>query len=159
MELRWNRSKPCGMMNVSLWTRNYQRGARYDMQRKYAGIGAVVMLLAVALGAFGAHILKERIGESAIGTFETGVHYQMIHGIAILLAALFAGKWGESRRLLWSGRLFLIGVILFSGSLYGLAGLDWRWLGPVTPLGGVAFLGGWLLLALEAWKGASKAGA
>ncbi len=117
------------------------------------------MFLAVALGAFGAHILKERIGESAIGTFETGVHYQMIHGLAMLLAALLAGKWGESKRLRWSARLFLIGVILFSGSLYGLAAGGWRWLGPVTPLGGLAFLGGWLLLALEAWRGSSRAGA
>ncbi|MGG6312122.1 DUF423 domain-containing protein [Paenibacillus macerans] len=125
------------------------------MQRKYAGIGAIVMLLAVALGAFGAHILKEHIGESAIQTYETGVHYQMIHGIAILLSAVFAGKWGESRRLLWAVRLFLIGVILFSGSLYGFTALDWKWLGPVTPLGGVAFLAGWLLLAVEAWKGSA----
>ncbi|MGP0585215.1 DUF423 domain-containing protein [Paenibacillus timonensis] len=136
-----------------------REGRNAIVQRKYAGIGAIVMLLAVAFGAFGAHILKERICESAIGTFETGVHYQMIHGIAMLVAALFSGKWGESRRLLWSGRLFLIGVILFSGSLYGLSTLDFRWLGPVTPLGGVAFLGGWLLLALEAWKGTSRAGA
>lgn len=117
------------------------------------------MFLAVALGAFGAHILKERIGESAIETFETGVHYQMIHGLAMLLGALLAGKWGESKRLRWSARLFLIGVILFSGSLYGLAAGGWRWLGPVTPLGGLAFLGGWLLLALEAWRGSSRVGA
>ncbi len=150
--------KPCGMMDMKPMD-EIREGRFINMQRKYAGIGAIVMLLAVAFGAFGAHILKERIGESAMGTFETGVHYQMIHGIAMLLAALFAGKWGESRRLLWSGRLFLIGVILFSGSLYGLATLDLRWLGPVTPLGGVAFLGGWLLLALEAWKGGSRPGA
>ncbi|MGN8770672.1 DUF423 domain-containing protein [Paenibacillus barengoltzii] len=136
-----------------------QKGAKSIVQRKYAGIGAIVMLLSVAFGAFGAHILKERIGEAAIGTFETGVHYQMIHGIAMLLTALFAAKWGDSKRLLWSGRLFLIGVILFSGSLYGLATLDLRWLGPVTPLGGVSFLAGWLLLALEAWKAAPRAGA
>lgn len=126
------------------------------MQRKYAGIGAIVMLLAVALGAFGAHILKEKIGESAIQTYETGVHYQMIHGIAILLGALSAGKWGESPRLLWANRLFLAGIILFSGSLYGLAVLDWTWLGPVTPLGGVSFMAGWLLLALVAWSKNAK---
>ncbi|MGZ7441676.1 DUF423 domain-containing protein [Paenibacillus sp. TH7-28] len=122
------------------------------MRRTYAGIGAVIMLLAVALGAFGAHMLKAKIGETAIGTYETGVHYQMIHGIAILLTAFFAGQWGESGRLRWAGRLFLLGVILFSGSLYGLAVFHWTWLGPVTPLGGVSFIAGWLLLALEAWS-------
>lgn len=123
--------------------------------RNYAGIGAVIMLLAVALGAFGAHILKDKIGASAIETYETGVHYQMIHGLAILAGALFAEKWGTSQRLRWANRLFVIGIILFSGSLYGLAIMEWTWLGPVTPLGGVSFLAGWLLLALEAWRGNS----
>ncbi|MFD1178434.1 DUF423 domain-containing protein [Paenibacillus puldeungensis] len=126
------------------------------MQRKYAGIGAIVMLLAVSLGAFGAHILEPVIGESAIRTYETGVHYQMIHGIAIILVALSAGLWGESRQLQWANRLFLIGIVLFSGSLYGLAALDWTWLGPVTPLGGISFIAGWLLLALTVWRNKEK---
>lgn len=118
------------------------------MQRKYVAVGAILMLIAVALGAFGAHILEPIIGEKAIGTYETGVHYHMIHGIGIILAAFAVGLGGEERKLLWANRLFLIGIILFSGSLYLLAITGWKWLGPITPLGGVSFIVGWLMLAL-----------
>lgn len=118
------------------------------MQRKYVTVGAILMLIAVALGAFGAHVLEPIIGEKSIGTYETGVHYHMIHGIGIILAAFAAGLGGEERKLLWANRLFLIGIILFSGSLYLLAITGWKWLGPITPLGGVSFIVGWLMLAL-----------
>lgn len=118
------------------------------MQRKFAGIGAILMLLAVALGAFGAHVLEPHIGEKAIGTYETGVHYHMIHGLGILLASVAAGFGGEARRLVWANRLFLTGIVLFSGSLYLMAVTGWRWLGPITPLGGVSFIAGWLMFAL-----------
>ncbi|AZK48164.1 DUF423 domain-containing protein [Paenibacillus lentus] len=120
------------------------------MQRKIAGIGAIIMLLAVALGAFGAHVLEPIIQDS-IETYKTGVQYHMIHGIGIILVALAAGIWGESGKLRWSAWLFLIGIVLFSGSLYLLSVMGWRWLGPITPLGGVSFIAGWLLLALSAW--------
>lgn len=122
------------------------------MQRKFAGTGAIVMLVAVALGAFGAHILEPQIGEKAIGTYETGVHYHMIHGIAMILAAFAAGLGLDRKRLLWANRLFLAGIILFSGSLYLLAITGWKWLGPITPLGGVSFIVGWLMFALALLK-------
>lgn len=123
------------------------------MQRTIAGIGAIVMLAAVVLGAFGAHVLEPVIGDS-VETYKTGVQYHMIHGLGIILAALAAGVWGDSGKLRWSAWLFLIGIILFSGSLYLLAVAGWKWLGPVTPLGGVSFIAGWLLLALSAWGAA-----
>ncbi|MBA9085067.1 uncharacterized membrane protein YgdD (TMEM256/DUF423 family) [Fontibacillus solani] len=125
------------------------------MQRKYVAIGAILMLLSVALGAFGAHVLEPNIGEKATGTFETGVHYHMIHGIGIILAAFAAGLGADSRKLLWANRLFVLGIILFSGSLYLLAIAGWKWLGPITPLGGVSFMIGWLMFAL-AVKGRNK---
>lgn len=118
------------------------------MQRKYVTIGALLMLIAVALGAFGAHVLEPIIGEKSIGTYETGVHYHMIHGIGMILAAFAAGLGGEERKLLWANRLFLLGIILFSGSLYLLAVTGWKWFGPITPLGGVSFIVGWLMLVL-----------
>lgn len=122
------------------------------MQRKFAAAGGFIMLLAVALGAFGAHVLEPVIGEKATGTYETGVHYHMIHGLAMILASLAAGFGGEPRRLLWANRLFLIGIILFSGSLYLLAVTGWKWFGPITPLGGVAFIAGWLMFGLAMLK-------
>ncbi|WP_435921836.1 DUF423 domain-containing protein [Paenibacillus sp. DYY-L-2] len=122
------------------------------MQRKFAAAGGFIMLLAIALGAFGAHVLEPVIGEKATGTYETGVHYHMIHGLAMILASLAAGFGGEPRRLLWANRLFLIGIILFSGSLYLLAVTGWKWFGPITPLGGVAFLAGWLMFGLAMLK-------
>ncbi len=122
------------------------------MQRKYAATGAFVMLIVVVLGAFGAHILEPQIGEKAVGTYETGVHYHMIHGIAILLASFASGLGAEQNRLLWANRLFLLGIILFSGSLYMLAITGWKWFGPITPLGGVSFIAGWLMFALALLK-------
>lgn len=110
------------------------------------------MLIAVALGAFGAHVLEPIIGEKAIGTYETGVHYHLIHGIAIILAAFAPGLGGEPRRLLWANRLFLLGIILFSGSLYLLAVTGWKWFGPITPLGGISFIAGWLMFGLAMMK-------
>jgi len=105
--------------------------------------------LAVGLGAFGAHAMKASYDEVALRTFETGVRYQMYHALALLgCAALQAAGY----RTVTAARLFVVGTALFSGSLYGLALLDLRWLGPVTPIGGVAFLAGWVALLFAARK-------
>ena len=107
-------------------------------------LGAILAGLAVGLGAFAAHGLKDVLEPSALQTFETGVRYQMYHALALLLCAAL----GERRRCGGAALCFLLGIVLFSGSLYWLATGGPRWLGPVTPLGGLAFLVGWLWLAL-----------
>ena len=115
--------------------------------------GAISMFLSVALGAFGAHGLKGTISDYSLAVYETGVHYQMIHGLAILLVAVLMGQWNTSSSLLGAANwAFLIGTFLFSGSLYLLAITGVRALGAITPFGGIAFLTGWFLLAWAAWK-------
>lgn len=108
--------------------------------------------LAVALGAFGAHGLKRLVSPLQIETFKTGVQYHFYHAFAIALAAIVS-QFADSQQIRRAMRLFLIGIICFSGSLYGLtfaevAGTEGvRWLGAVTPIGGVLFIYGWFLLA------------
>lgn len=108
-------------------------------------IGAILAGLAVGLGAFAAHGLKDHLDAAALQTFETGVRYQMYHALALCLCGAI-GLHGRA-----TGRAalaFAAGIALFCGSLYGLALGGPRWLGPVTPFGGVAFLVGWVLLAV-----------
>lgn len=113
---------------------------------------AIAGFTAVALGAFAAHGLKARLSPDLLGTFETGVRYQMYHALA-----LFAAAWGWNR---WQHRLFgvagacfVAGILVFSGSLYLLALTEVRWLGMITPVGGVFFLAGWMCLAVGAVRG------
>ncbi|MGW8956516.1 DUF423 domain-containing protein [Paenibacillus sp. NPDC055715] len=120
------------------------------MQRRWIIVGSIMMLLAVAIGAFGAHIVKTRIDADALAVYETGVKYHMIHAVGLLIIALAAGQWGASARLKWAARLLFTGIILFSGSLYVLSLTGIRVLGAITPLGGVCFIAGWFLLALAA---------
>ncbi|MEE4360701.1 MAG: DUF423 domain-containing protein [Pseudomonadales bacterium] len=106
---------------------------------------------AVALGAFGAHALSARLGP-ALSTWQTGVQYHLFHSVALLgICALAAAGFGP-RELRWAGWLMVLGVTLFSGSLYLLALGGPRWLGPVTPLGGLAFVLAWSLVAVAAWR-------
>jgi len=106
-------------------------------------IAAVVGFLGVALGAFGAHGLKEVLERNhALATWQTAVQYHLIHGVVLLILSLVT----PFRRGPWV--FFLAGIVLFSGSLYGLALTQMRWLGPVTPLGGVFFLAGWAWMAI-----------
>ena len=112
-------------------------------------VGALLGAAAVLLGAFGAHEMKKVYDATALKTFETGVRYQMYHALALILCrALRALGWRTSAAT-W---LFVVGIALFSGSLYGLALADLKWLGPVTPIGGLAFFAGWLLLAFAPRK-------
>lgn len=116
------------------------------MDRRFWIAGCVMAFLAVALGAFGAHGLRDRVAEELISVFETGARYHMYHALALLITARVAAiSTGRAARM--AGSLFLAGILLFSGSLYLLAVTGVRWLGAVTPLGGVAFLGGWVALA------------
>lgn len=121
------------------------------MDRIFFALGALSGFISVAAGAFGAHALRGRLSPEYLGIFETAARYQMYHALA-LLAVAWAITRGAGSPAQWAGWLFLIGTVLFSGSLYALALSGTRWLGAITPLGGVAFLAGWLCLALS-WKG------
>ncbi len=113
--------------------------------------GSLVVGLAVVLGAFGAHGLRGRLSQERLTSFETGVRYQFYHGLALLLVGVLQATGATSGWVTAAGWLFLGGVVLFSGSIYGLTFGGPRWLGPVTPLGGLAFILGWLLLAVGTW--------
>jgi uncharacterized membrane protein YgdD (TMEM256/DUF423 family) len=119
------------------------------MDRLFLTLGAISAFVAVAAGAFGAHGLRARLAPDLLAVFETAARYQMYHALALLAVAWVAARWpGPLPQ--WAGWLFVVGTVLFSGSLYALALTSVRWLGAITPLGGVAFLAGWLCLALAA---------
>jgi len=122
------------------------------MDRIFFVLGALSGAMAVGLGAFGAHGLKTRLPADLLATFETGVRYQMYHALALLAVAWAATRWSGSHLPTSAGWLFVAGTVLFSFSLYLLALTGQRWLGAVTPLGGVAFVAGWVCLALAAWR-------
>jgi uncharacterized membrane protein YgdD (TMEM256/DUF423 family) len=123
------------------------------MDRLFAMLGALSALTAVGLGAFAAHGLKGHLSDDMRGVFETGVRYQMYHALALLAVAGAAGRWPGSA-VVAAGWLFVAGTLVFSGSLYALGTGGPRWLGAVTPIGGFAFLLGWLALAWAAWSAA-----
>ena len=116
----------------------------------WLSVGALLGLIGVAAGAFGAHALKGRLGPDALVAYETAVRYQMYHAFA-LIATAWVMSQEPSRAAFAAAICFLVGVLFFSGSLYGLTLVGWKWLGPVTPLGGLILMVGWLLLALSAW--------
>lgn len=114
--------------------------------------GAVLMALAVGFGAFGAHIVQGRLTPERFAVYQTGVQYHFYHALGLLLLGLISIHIRDSKWLVLSGWFLLSGVIIFSGSLYILTLTDTPWLGAVTPLGGVAFIFGWLLLAAGVLK-------
>ena len=117
-------------------------------------IGAAAAgFLGVAFGAFGAHALRAKLSPEMLAVFETGVRYQMYHAFAAVASAWALARW-QQRVFGVAGVLFLAGIVVFSGSLYLLALTGERWLGAVTPFGGMAFLTGWLALAIGAWRAA-----
>ncbi len=122
------------------------------MERVFFGLGALSALISVAAGAFGAHALRERLSPDMLAVFETGARYQMYHALGLLAVAWAVARWPTSSAGL-AGWLFVAGTVLFSGSLYLLALTGTRWLGAITPLGGVAFIAGWAALAWAALRG------
>lgn len=115
-------------------------------------LGAIHAFLAVALGAFGAHGLEGKISDKYLKTWNTAVQYQMFHAIGLFVVALLADKFPQTNLITSAGWSMFIGIILFSGSLYVLSITGIKVLGAITPLGGVAFLIGWVLLGLAAVK-------
>ena len=127
------------------------------MHNVFLKLAAIIGALTVALGAFGAHALKKHATEYAIGIFETGVRYQFYHVIALLAVGIlykdFSNKW-----MVYAGWMFVIGILLFSGSLYLLTYIkiidkpSLNWIGAITPLGGVAFIAGWICMFIGVYK-------
>lgn len=117
-------------------------------------IAAVSGFLAVALGAFGAHGLKSRLSIEMMAVYQTAVQYQFVHTLALLAVALLMQQWGQTRLLAVSAWAFIVGLILFSGSLYVLVFTGIKQLGAITPLGGVSFLIAWTTLFFAAFKSA-----
>ena len=122
------------------------------MAKLFIFLGSISAMLAVGLGAFGAHALKSRFDDYAMGVFETAVQYHFYHSFALLIVGVVALSQPQTVLLKTSGYLFFLGLIIFSGSLYILSLSGLRWLGAVTPLGGLAFIAGWACLAAASWK-------
>jgi uncharacterized membrane protein YgdD (TMEM256/DUF423 family) len=127
------------------------------MHKGFLKVAAILGFLSVALGAFAAHALKEMVSDHAVATFETGVRYQFYHAFALLAVGILFQQF-KSGLMVWAGRFFIAGVILFSGSLYALTMVQatvqpgYKWIGPITPLGGVCFLLGWLCMLIAFFK-------
>ncbi len=115
-------------------------------------LGGLNAALAVILGAFGAHALKARVSAEMLAVYQTGVQYHFYHALGLVLVGLAIVQLPESVSLKWSGGLMLAGIVLFSGSLYGLSLSELRWLGAVTPFGGAAFIAAWVVFVLGVIK-------
>ena len=124
------------------------------LDRVFISVGAISAFLAVAAGAFGAHALRERLSSELLQTFQTGASYHMYHALGLLAVGILLARFSTegSPWLSAAGWLFVVGTVLFSGSLYALAMSGTTWLGAITPLGGLAFLAGWAALAIGIWR-------
>jgi uncharacterized membrane protein YgdD (TMEM256/DUF423 family) len=123
-----------------------------EMEKNFLALAALLGALSVGLGAFGAHALENRLSANLLETYETAVRYQFYHVIALALVGLALARWPDSGLLTIAGWLFVVGILVFSGSLYLLVFSGLRWLGAITPIGGVAFIGGWIALAVAVWR-------
>lgn len=125
--------------------------------RRAIALGAALGALAVVLGAFGAHGLRDRVSPELLQIYETAVRYHFYHAFALILVGLFASvrSGGLDRGRSRAAWLFLVGIVIFSGSLYLMVATRWWWLGAVTPFGGAAFIAGWVCFAIGAWRSES----
>lgn len=119
------------------------------MRSGWFAVGALLAGIGVALGAFGAHGLRSRVGPDLLAVWATGVQYHLVHALAVMVVAVAAGRL-TGALLPAAAWLFVLGIALFSGSLYVMTLTGARWLGAITPVGGVAFLAGWVVLAWAA---------
>ena len=121
---------------------------------RWIAVGSMVVAVAVMLGAFGAHGLKEVLSGTQMKVYQTAVQYHFYHGLGLMLVGLVMFNLADviSVGLRWVPWLLLTGIVLFSGSLYALTLFGLRWLGVVTPFGGLSFIAGWVLLAVVLWK-------
>ncbi len=122
------------------------------MAKLFITLASLGGMLAVAFGAFGAHALRDRLDEYSLRVFETAVQYHFYHSLALLAVGVIALSQPHTVMLKSAGWLFTLGILVFSGSLYLLALTGTKWLGAITPLGGLAFIAGWACLAAVGWK-------
>ena len=122
------------------------------MQNLFFALGSGFSLLGVVFGAFGAHALRSKLSPEMLETFEVAVRYQMYHSLGLIAAAWAVSQW-QNQLTAASGWCFFAGILIFSGSLYILSLTGIRWLGAITPIGGLAFIVGWGCLALAAIRG------
>ena len=122
------------------------------MAKLFITLASLSGMLAVVFGAFGAHALKGKLDDQALKVFETAVQYHFYHTLALLVVGMIALNQPQTVLLKSSGWLFVIGILVFSGSLYLLSLTGVRWLGAITPLGGLALIAGWACLAATGWK-------
>jgi uncharacterized membrane protein YgdD (TMEM256/DUF423 family) len=124
------------------------------MHNGFLKVAAILGALAVALGAFGAHALRQKVSDAAVNIFETGVRYQFYHVFALLICGVIYKDY-SNKLMIWAGALFITGIILFSGSLYVLTYFKatvkpgYNWVGAITPVGGLAFIAGWVCLFIS----------
>lgn len=117
-----------------------------SLAKIFIALGSLNAALAVLLGAFGAHELKSKLSGASLAIYQTGIHYHMYHALGLILVGIIIMQNAPSNTFRWSGWLMLTGIILFSGSLYLLSITNIRWLGVITPFGGMAFIIAWLVL-------------
>ena len=122
------------------------------MTRIFLTIASMFGGISVVFGAFASHALKDRLSDKSLAIWETGTKYQMYHALALMLVAILLSRFPNSTLLIVSGYAFTAGVFIFSGSLYALTLTGIKWLGAITPIGGLAFIIGWLCLALATWR-------
>ena len=121
-----------------------------NADRIMIAVGAVSAMVAVGAGAFGAHLLRDRLSSDLLTAFETGARYQMYHALGLVAVGLTLSR-GAGATAVWAGWLFIVCSIIFSGSLYALAITGARWWGAITPIGGVSFMLGWAVFAWSIW--------
>ena len=122
-----------------------------SIQRIFFSLGAICALISVATGAFAAHALKQKLSADMLTTFEIGARYQMYHALGLIAVAWALTQW-EHQLLTVAGWMFTFGILIFCGSLYVLSLTGIRWLGAITPIGGLAFMVGWFCLAWTAMR-------
>ena len=137
--------------NIRQYTLLHSKNNSEKIGKTILMTASFLLALAVALGAFGAHGLKSQLSTDMLQTYKTGVDYHFYHALGLLLIGILAVSF-PSELMKWSAILLTAGIILFSGSLYLLAVSGIKWLGAITPIGGLSFIAGWVLLFLAVWK-------
>ncbi|SFP89182.1 DUF423 domain-containing protein [Salibacterium halotolerans] len=122
------------------------------MWKMFVILGALNAAAAVGFGAFGAHGLEGKLSDRLMDVYQTGVQYHIMHALGLLAIGLVAAYAGGSALIMWAGWLLFVGILVFSGSLYTMAFTGISWLGAITPIGGTAFIAGWILLIAAVWK-------